>query len=369
MKDGFPAAVREQSARSGLGNICDKLLNGERLSAQDGEQLYETRNLNVLGAMANAVRERKHGNTAYFNRNVHINYTNECRNECRFCAFSRRTGEEGAYTMTEQEIAAQLQQWKDCQLSEVHIVGGINPDLPFSYYVNLLKTVRKLHPDAHIKAFTMVEIAWMIGISEMGPEDTIQALKSAGLGSCPGGGCEILSPRIHQLLYPRKISPEKWLEMQRLVHRCGLRSNATMLYGHIETASERIGHMVQLRELQDETGGFQAFVPLAFHPQNTSMREFPATSGALDLKTIAVARLMLDNFAHIKAYWVMLGPKLAQASLSFGADDIDGTVLTERITHEAGAQSPKGLTLEALLSLIRGAGRTPVERDTLYRPV
>ncbi|MGI8907343.1 MAG: aminofutalosine synthase MqnE [Candidatus Sumerlaeaceae bacterium] len=362
----LPSFVEAQLSRSGLGSIFEKVMAGERLSFEDGVQLYETRDLLSVGALANIVRERKNGNVAYFNRNLHINYTNICNKLCLFCAFDRLPGQEGGYTMYEKDIEERFAQWEGVDISEVHMVAGINPKLPFSYYTDLLRTVKRIRPDIHVKAFTMIELAQMVKLSKMSVPDTLFALKDAGLDSCPGGGCEVLSDRVHKELFHLKLGPRQWLEMQRAVHKCGLRSNATMLYGHIETIAERVNHFIQLRELQDETGGFQTFIPLAFHPDNTEMADLPPTTGFDDLKNISVARLMLDNFAHIKAFWIMISPKLAQVSLSFGCDDMDGTVLEEKITHEAGALTPQGLTLDELVRLIKEAGREPVERDTLY---
>ena len=361
-----PSFVESQVSRSGLASIYEKVMAGERLSFEDGVKLYETRDLLSVGALANIVRERKNGNVAYFNRNLHINYTNICNKLCLFCAFDRLPGQEGGYTMYEKDIEERFAQWQGVDISEVHMVAGINPKLPFSYYTDLLRTVKRIRPDIHIKAFTMIELAQMVKLSKVSVEDTIEALKEAGLDSCPGGGCEVLSDRVHQELFHLKLGPKAWLEMQRAVHKAGLRSNATMLYGHIETMAERVNHFIQLRELQDETGGFQTFIPLAFHPDNTEMANLPPTTGFDDLKNIAVARLMLDNFPHIKAFWIMISPKLAQVSLSFGCDDMDGTVLEEKITHEAGAITPQGLSLDELVRLIKEAGREPVERDTLY---
>lgn len=367
--DGLPRFVEEHVARAGLGAIYQKVTRGERLDFDDGLTLYRSRDLLAVGAMANLVRERKNGNVAYFNRNLHINYTNVCNKKCVFCAFHRLPGESGGYTMSGRDIEKRLRQWEGVQISEVHMVAGVNPDLLFDDYLGLLRTVHRVRPDLHIKAFTMVEIAQMIKLSGLGAEGTIMALKEAGLGSCPGGGCEILSERVHRELFPRKIGPTEWLDLQRTVHKCGLRSNATMLYGHIETTEERVEHLMRLRELQDDTGGFQTFIPLAFHPDNTGLSDCPPTTGFDDLKNIAVARLMLDNFPHIKAFWIMITPKQAQVSLSFGADDMDGTVLEEKISHEAGARTPLGLTLDEMVRLIREAGRVPVERDTLYNPL
>lgn len=362
----LPSFMESQLSRAGLSSIYNKVAVGKRLSFEDGVKLYETRDLLSVGALANIVRERKNGNVAYFNRNLHINYTNICNKLCLFCAFDRLPGQEGGYTMYEKEIEDRFAQWQGIDISEVHMVAGINPKLPFSYYTDLLRTVKRIRPHIHIKAFTMIELAQMLKLSGLGVEGTIEALKEAGLDSCPGGGCEVLSDRVHKELFHLKLGPKQWLDMQRAVHKAGLRSNATMLYGHIETTQERVNHFIQLRELQDETGGFQTFIPLAFHPDNTEMAHLPPTTGFDDLKNIAVARLMLDNFQHIKAFWIMISPKLAQVSLSFGCDDMDGTVLEEKITHEAGALTPQGLTLDELVRMIKEAGRDPVERDTLY---
>ena len=352
-----------------MGAICDKILDGRRLTEDDGLRLYACRDQNALGALANVVRERKNGNVAYFNRNLRIDYTNICNKQCKFCAFDRLPGEAGGYVLSPEEIEARVRQWDHVRLTEVHMVGGVNPRLPFGYYLDILRAIKRVRPEIHVKAFTMVEIAQMIRISKLGPEGTVAALREAGLDSCPGGGAEVLHERIHRELFRLKIGPAEWLSLQRLIHRCGLRSTATMLYGHIETPAERVEHMIRLRELQDETGGFQAFIPLAFHPANTELSHLQGSTGLDDLQNIAVSRLMLDNFDHIKAYWIMLSPPVSQISLWHGADDVDGTVLEETIVHEAGATTPTQLTVEALVQLIRETGRTPVERDTLYRVI
>ncbi|MBX7243977.1 MAG: aminofutalosine synthase MqnE [Candidatus Sumerlaeaceae bacterium] len=362
----LPRHIESQVERSGLGDIYAKVAEGVRLSAEDGIRLFEASDILSLGALANIVRERKNGDYTYFNRNLRIDYTNICNKQCLFCAFDRLPGEIGGYVLGEKEIAERFARYDAYKITEVHMVGGINPKLPFSYYTDLLRSVKRLRPDIHIKAFTMVEIAQMIRISKMSAEDTIAALKEAGLGSCPGGGAEVLVDRVHKELFRLKIGPKQWIDLQKIVHQCGLKTTATMLYGHIETLPERIEHLVRLRELQDETGGFQTFIPLAFHPRNTELSHLAGPTGMDDIKNIAVARLMLDNFDHIKAYWIMMSPALSQMSLWFGADDIDGTVLEETIVHEAGATTPTGLTVETLLRTIREAGRTPVERDTVY---
>ncbi len=362
----LPSFMEDQVRHAGLGSIYDKVLAGERLSREDGLTLFAARELNLVGALANIVRERKNGDITYFNRNLHINYTNICNKQCLFCAFDRLPGEEGGYVMYEAEIQERFSRWEGIPISEVHMVAGIHPRLPFEYYTDLLRMVKRIRPDIHIKAFTMIELAQMARKAQLPLEETIMLLKEAGLDSCPGGGCEVLSDRVHKELFRLKLKPEQWLETQRMVHKCGLRSNATMLYGHIETMEERVEHFEKLRELQDETGGFQTFIPLAFHPDNTEISHLPPTTGFDDLKVIAVSRLMLDNFPHIKGYWTMISPRLAQVSLSYGSDDMDGTILEEKITHEAGALTPQSLTLEYFVRLIKEAGRIPVERDTLY---
>lgn len=368
-EDRLPGFMEHHIQKAGLGSIYDKVLAGDRLSHDDGLKLFETRELNLVGALANIVRERKNGNVAYFNRNLHINYTNICNKQCLFCAFDRLPGEEGGYVMYEAEIEERFARFEGHEINEVHMVAGIHPRLPFEYYLDLLRHVKKIRPNIHIKAFTMIELAQMQRLSKLSMEETVMALKEAGLDSCPGGGCEVLSDRVHKEVFRLKQKPEQWLDTQRVVHKCGLKSNATLLYGHIETMDERVTHYERLRELQDETGGFQTFIPLAFHPDNTELSHLPPTTGFDDLKNIAVARLMLDNFPHIKGYWTMISPQLAQVSLSYGSDDMDGTILEEKITHEAGAVTPQELTLNYFVHLIKEAGRIPVERDTVYNEI
>jgi aminodeoxyfutalosine synthase len=341
----------------------------ERLTREDGLVLFRSRDLLGVGYLANLVRERLHGRRAYYIYNQHLNYSNVCVNGCRFCAFGKTGDDPQAYTMTLDEVFAKVQSRLAEPISEIHIVGGLHPDLPFSYYLDMLRGIRALRPQVHLQAFTAVEIAHLADLAGLSVADTLLALKEAGLGSLPGGGAEVFSPRIRLNLCPQKLSPEGWLEVARTAHRLGLKTNATMLYGHLETLEERVDHLVRLREAQDETGGFVTFIPLAFHPQNTRLPDLAETTGFDDLKNLAVARLLLDNFPHIKAFWIMIGPKLAQLSLAFGADDIDGTVIEEKITHMAGAQTPMGLTRGQLLHLIREAGCEPVERDTLYNVI
>ncbi|KPK28591.1 MAG: radical SAM protein [Desulfobacterales bacterium SG8_35_2] len=354
---------------AGLGDILEKVHDGERLSAADGIRLFETPNLLAVGYLANIVRERQNGNNAYFIYNQHINYSNICTNLCKFCAFGKDRDSDLAYEMSVEDVRAKVRERLSEPITEIHMVGGIHPDLPYSYYTELLKAIKAERPDVHIQAFTCVEIAHLAEISGLGINGVLEDLKKAGLGSIPGGGAEVFSPRIRKLTCEKKLSGSDWLEVAKTAHRVNLFTNATMLYGHIETIEERVEHLDMLRRAQDETGGFLAFIPLAFHPQNTELAKLSRTSGVDDLKNIAVARCMLDNFPHIKAYWVMIGQKLSQIALSFGADDVDGTVKEEIITHMAGAETEQAMSREQLLRLIREAGRIPIERDTLYNVI
>jgi len=349
--------------------IHEKVLKGQRLGAEEGLALFKSKDLLGVGFLANIVRERLHGRRAYYIYNQHLNYSNICVNGCKFCAFGRKAGEDGAYQMTLEEIFAKIEARLHEPITEIHIVGGCHPDLPFSFYLEMLKGIKALRPEVHLQAFTAVEIAHLAELNGTSVPDTLKALRDAGLGSLPGGGAEVFSPRVRQDLCPQKLSPEGWLSVAQTAHRLGMNTNATMLYGHMESLEERVDHLLQLRAAQDETGGFLSFIPLAFHPQNTALDHLQGPSAFDDLKTLAVSRLLLDNFPHIKAFWVMLGPKMAQLSLCFGVDDVDGTVMEERITHMAGAQTPQGLTRSQLRALIQEAGCEPVERDTLYREV
>ncbi len=361
-----PSAYERLIAGSGLEAIAAKVLSGERLGFEEGCALYRTPHFHALGWLANLVRERRHAQRAFFISNQHVNYSNVCVNGCTFCAFGKQAGEPGAYEMTVEEVAAKVRARMGEPISELHIVGGCHPGLPFSYYLDMLRSLKRLRPDCHIQGFTCVEIAYFAELYGMSVEGVLTELRQAGLGSLPGGGAEVFSPRVRRALCPKKLSPEGWLDVARTAHGLGLRTNATMLYGHIETIEERALHLIRLREVQDETGGFLTFIPLAFHPENTRLAHLPAPTGLGELRTTAVARLMLDNFEHIKSFWVMSSPKVAQISLHFGADDIDGTVIEERITHMAGATTAESLEREELVRLIREAGRVPVERDTLY---
>jgi aminodeoxyfutalosine synthase len=351
-----------------LSTINDKVLSGQRLSREDGIQLFRSYDLLALGRMASHVAQSKNGDRAYFVQNMHINPTNICVNRCKFCAFSRSRGEAGAYEMSIEDILAKARS-AGKGVRELHIVSGLHPDLPFSWYLDMLCALKKEFPQLHLKAFTAVEIDYLAKLSGLGLKETLLALRNSGLGSLPGGGAEIFAPGIRNTLCAEKISGDRWLEVMEAAHGIGLKSNATMLYGHIETIEDRVDHLLRLRDLQDRTGGFQAFIPLSFHAQNTEIRKSAYTTGFDDLKTLAVSRLVLDNFDHIKAYWVMLGEKITQVSLSFGVDDIDGTVVEERITKMAGGTTDGSMTRDELLNLIRQAGKTPVERDTVYNTV
>ncbi len=354
---------------SRLNAIREKVEAGQRLSFDDGIALEESNDLFALGTMANLVRERYNGNFGYYNVNTHINPTNVCVYKCDFCAFRADLDDPRAYTMDEGQIKERAAQAHGRGATELHIVGGLHHKLPFQYYVDVVRWVKEAAPEIHVKAYTGVEVEWFAKIDRKPIRDILQTLLDAGLGSLPGGGAEIFHPEVREQICGAKASTATWLEVHRTAHQLGLHSNATMLYGHIEKPLHRIDHLIRLRELQDETGGFQTFIPLAFHPDNSRMDEIPKPSGVMDLKVMAISRLMLDNFPHIKAYWVMLGIKTAQVALAFGADDIDGTVVHEKIYHDAGAETPQECTVAEIRRLITEAGRVPVERDTLYHRV
>jgi len=348
--------------------IAEKVRSGVRITEAEALLLFEHPDLLALGELAQAVNERLNGRRVFFNVNRHINHTNICVTRCRFCAFYRREGEPGAYLMTMDEIRGRAEEAAKEGATEIHVVGGLHPDLPFEFYLDLLSTIKAVSPDLHVKAFTAVEIAYLADLAKLSIPQTLERLKEAGLGSLPGGGAEIFAPDIRNQLCPEKVSGAEWLSIMEKVHQAGLKSNATMLYGHLEGIADRVDHMRQLRELQDKTGGFQVFIPLAFQPEHSQLKiGGTGTSGVDDLRTLAVSRIYLDNFANIKAYWVMLGEKIAQVSLAFGVNDLDGTVVEERIGHEAGADTPQTMSLDAIVAMIRKAGRIPVERDTLYR--
>jgi aminodeoxyfutalosine synthase len=349
-------------------HIKQKVLSDQRLTREDGTELYKSNDLITLGRMATHVARKKNGNHVYFVQNMHINPTNICVNRCKFCAFSRSKGDPGAYEMSIEDILNKARS-AGKGVHELHIVSGLHPDLPFDWYLDMLRALKKEFPEFHLKAFTAVEIDYLAKLAGLDLKDTLLKLREAGLDSMPGGGAEIFNAAVRNTLCAEKISGDRWIEVIETAHGIGLKSNATMLYGHIETTEHRIDHLLKLRELQDRTGGFQAFIPLSFHSQNTEIKKSAYTTGFDDLKTLAISRLMLDNFDHIKAYWVMLGEKIAQVSLSFGVDDLDGTVVEERITRAAGGTTDGSMTKDDIVYLIKQAGRIPVERDTVYNVV
>ena len=349
--------------------IAAKVLEGERLSFEDGVALYRSGDILAVGWLANYIREKLHGDVAYFNVNRHINPTNVCVAACRLCAFGRKKGTDGSYTMALEQAWETAASGYSEAVTEFHIVGGLHPDLPLEYFLDLVTGLKQRFPKVHIKAFTMVEVAFLARRAKLTIPQTLERLKASGVDSMPGGGAEIFSDRVRHIICDHKIDGDEWLETARMAHQAGLKSNATMLYGHIENEEDRVDHLLKLRAVQDDTHGFQTFIPLAFHPDNTPLDHLPRTTGMLDIRQIAVSRLMLDNFPHIKAYWQMMTAKIAQIALRFGADDIDGTVIEEKIYHDAGATTPQGMRREELMRLITAAGRVPVERDTLYRAV
>ena len=362
--------LEKLSHEAGLADIHDKVMEGSRLTFDDGVRLFRSRALMAVGALANVVRERKNGNAAYFVRNMHLNPTNVCTVDCKFCGFYRpyRQKEQGWSWDLDHALGEVRKNLHDA-ITEVHIVGGHNPDYPYSYYLDLVRGIHEIAPGVHVKAFTCAEYDFFAKRFKKDVDEVLSDFKAAGVDSLPGGGAEVLVERVRRELYPKKISAERWLEVARKAHEHGLRSNATLLYGHVETLDERVEHFCRLRALQDETGGFMCLIPLAFHPENTELAHLPGPTGFDDLMTIAVARLMLDNFEHVKAYWIMISPRVAQVGLTMGADDIDGTIVEEKIVHMAGAKTPVGLSVENLCRLIRDAGREPIQRDSVYNVV
>lgn len=347
--------------------IAEKVRAGARLDESDALALFAEKDVLRVGALANSVRERRHGDRTYFNKNLRVEVTNVCVASCLFCSFAKlEEGMPGAQTMRLEEAWAKLEERLADPPTEVHVVNGLHPGLPFSYYEDLLRGFKRILPSIHLKCFTGVEIHFFARHYGMTYGEVLERLRAAGLDSLPGGGAEIFHPEVRQRISADKATADEWLEVHRVAHRMGMRSNATMLYGHVETFAHRVDHMMRLRALQDETGGFQAFIPLAFHPDGNGMKKLPAPTAMDDLRTLAVSRLVLDNFDHVKAYWVSLGPDVAQIALSFGADDVDGTIVHETIYKAAGRTAPDALTTHELVRLIREAGRQPVERDTLY---
>jgi aminodeoxyfutalosine synthase len=359
----------QANLENGLVRIREKVRVGERLSFEDGLVLEQDADLFTLGELANLVRERKNGNFAYYNVNEHINPTNVCVYRCTFCAFRADLKSPRGYVMTDEQILERAAEADTKGATEMHIVGGLHHQLPYEWYLNVVRIIHEAHPRLHLKAYTAVEWDWFSRLTGRSARDILEEFKEAGLGSLPGGGAEIFHPEVRDKICEHKADADSWIRIHREAHELGLRTNATMLYGHIEEGRHRIDHLCRLRELQDETGGFQTFIPLAFHPENSRLSHLPKPSGMLDIRTMAISRLMLDNFPHIKAYWIMLGVKTAQVALSFGADDIDGTVVHEKIYHDAGSDSPQELSVADIRRLIEEAGRIPVERDTLYHEI
>jgi aminodeoxyfutalosine synthase len=354
----------------GLIDIAGKLDAGERLSFDDGVRLFACPDLLALGWLANREREKRHGARTYYNFNIRLEATNVCVANCLFCSFARlKPGDADSYTMTLEEVFDKLRQRAHQPLTEVHVVNGLHPDLPFDYYLDLLRGLKRIRQGIHLKCFTAVEIAFFADLYKKTDEQVLRDLQAAGLDSLPGGGAEIFAERVRRKICHDKCGTDRYLDIHRTAHRLGMRSNVTMLYGHIETAGERVDHMLRTRALQDETGGLQAFIPLAFHPDNNQMRKLPAPSATETLRVHAVSRLMLDNIPHVKAFWIATGVEVAQISLWFGVDDLDGTVQEEKIYHMAGARTPEAMTTSAIRRLIRAAGREPVERDTLYNVI
>ncbi len=354
-----------------LMDIYDKIADGERLSYEDGVRLYHAPSLSAVGYLANIVRERLHGDRAYYVRNQHINYTNICNKFCKFCSFYAKKGGPAPYEMNMDMVRQKLLAHIDVPITEVHMVGGIDPRLPYQYYLDLLHTVKEVRPNVHIKAFTMVELVEIQRQAKKPLEDVLRELQAAGLDSLPGGGIEILSDRVHQELFDRKLDGEGWMDVARSAARVGLTQYATMLYGHIETLEERAEHLVRIRALQDETKHFVTMTPLSFHPEGTELEHIPHPTGTDDLRNIAVSRLMLDNFAHIKSFWIMNTPQVTQLALWYGADDVDGTVHEYEITYKDGERGNKSqvLTRKQMIRMIEEAGRIPIERDSLYHEV
>jgi aminodeoxyfutalosine synthase len=360
----------ERVTALGLGDISEKLNAAERLSFDDGVRLFNCPDLLALGWLANREREKRHDGRTYYNFNIRLEATNVCVASCLFCSFARlRPGDPGSYTMSLEQAWDKLRERAHQPLTEIHVVNGLHPDLPFDYYLEMLRGFKRIRPGIHLKCFTAVEIAFFADLYEMSDEQVLRELQAAGLDSLPGGGAEIFAERVRRKICHDKCGTDRYLEIHKLAHALGMRTNVTMLYGHIETKEERVDHMLRARALQDESGGFQAFIPLAFHPDNNQMRKLPAPSATETLRVHAVSRLMLDNIPHVKAFWIATGVEVAQVSLWFGVDDLDGTVQEEKIYHMAGARTPEAMTTAAIRRLIRAAGRDPVERDTLYNVV
>jgi aminodeoxyfutalosine synthase len=364
-------AIDPSSFPAALGPLAEKVRDGARLDDADALLCLTTPDVLHLGRLADAVRRRLHGDVAYYNVNRHINPTNICvyTYNCKFCSFAALPGEKHAWQMSHEEVYRHAAEQGGNRATEFHIVGGLHPDLSLEWYCEMLRGLRQRFPQAHLKAFTAIEIGWFAKHEKLSIEDVLTRLREAGLGSLPGGGAEIFHPEVRQVICDGKLDADEWIEVHRVAHGMGIKSNCTMLYGHVERPEHKVDHLLRLRALQDETGGFNAFIPLAYHPENNYLGLKYHTTGLDDLRHIAAARLVLDNVPHVKAYWVMITPKLAQVALSFGADDLDGTVVEETIYHMAGASTPQSLPRAELERVVREAGFVPVERDTLYNPI
>lgn len=373
MSDHFdPAQLRDPALRP----IADKVVAGERLTPDEGVTLYQTADLLGLGALAGWANARRNGDRVFFSANQHINPTNVCilRNTCTFCSFARMPKEDGNYTRSLEEVYHEAEQARGMPTREFHIVGGLHPKLRLAYYTDMIRGLKARHPDVHVKALTAVEIAHLARIERTSEREVLLALKEAGLTSMPGGGAEVFSTAVRATIAERKLTGEEWIRVHRTAHELGVPTNCTMLYGHVETARDRVEHLDMLRRLQDETGGFLTYIPLAYHTEHNELGETlgrvgTATTGYEDVKNVAVARLFFDNVPHIKTHWPMVTPFMSQVLLSFGCDDVEGTVVYERVYHEAGARTQMHMQYLDLVRLIRGAGKRPVERDSLYRPV
>ena len=375
----MPTAVafdRSRISDPALHAIADRVLAGERLTSDEGVALFRTPDLLGLGTLADAVNRAKHGDRVTFAANQHINPTNVCilRATCVFCSYARLPKEEGAYRYTMDQVWAEAEQAPGTMTREFHIVGGLDMKAGLAYYAEMFRGLKARHPQVHIKALTAVEIAHIARIEKMSVRDVLVALRDAGLDTMPGGGAEVFSPGVRATIADRKLAGSEWIDVHRVAHGLGIRTNCTMLYGHVETIEDRIHHLGMLRDLQDETGGFLAYIPLAYHPDNNELgaelgRQGTATTGVDDLKNLAVGRLFLDNFEHVKSHWIMVTPALSQLSLHFGVNDLEGTVVREKIYHEAGAHTAQAMSLDDLLRVIRGAGKVPAERDSFYNVI
>ena len=361
--------LERQIERAGLADVHAKVLDGRRLSADDGLRLYECPDLPALGYLANLVREARHGDLTYYVRNQHINYTNICNKLCKFCSFYVKPKDDRGYVLDPEQVARRIHDYGDAPITEIHMVGGVNPKLPYQYYLDLMRAMKAARPEAHLKAFTMIEMAQIQRVARKPMEEVFADLREAGLESLPGGGAEVFSDRVQEDLFWTKADSEDWLEIAAAAHRSGLPTNATMLYGHVENTEEKVYHLTRLREVQDETGGFLCYIPLSFHPERTEIDHLPGPTGQLDLREIAVGRLMLDNFPHIKTFWIMNTIEISQVALWYGANDLDGTVMDYEITRESFEATRQRLTQRELLGRIVEAGRKPVERDSLYNVV